>query len=48
MRQLAKERGEKLSEYGVENTETGEVKTFNSEEEFYAHFELTLDPSRNA
>ncbi|MFP3360740.1 DNA polymerase/3'-5' exonuclease PolX, partial [Planococcus sp. SIMBA_143] len=28
MRQLAKERGEKISEYGVENSETGEVTTF--------------------
>ncbi|WP_282033062.1 DNA polymerase/3'-5' exonuclease PolX [Metabacillus indicus] len=40
MRQLAKERGEKISEYGVENTETGEIKTFSTEEEFYAHFDL--------
>ncbi|WP_019242851.1 MULTISPECIES: DNA polymerase/3'-5' exonuclease PolX [Bacillus] len=40
MRQLAKDRGEKISEYGVENVETGEVRTFNSEEEFYAYFDL--------
>lgn len=40
MRQLAKERGEKISEYGVENVETGEVLTFNSEAEFFHHFGL--------
>ncbi|MGX1192656.1 DNA polymerase/3'-5' exonuclease PolX [Metabacillus sp. SLBN-84] len=44
MRQLAKERGEKISEYGVENTETGEIKTFSTEEEFYAHFDLPHFP----
>ncbi|PLT30223.1 DNA polymerase/3'-5' exonuclease PolX [Peribacillus deserti] len=44
MRQLAKERGEKISEYGVENIETGEVRTFQSEEEFYRHFGLPLIP----
>ncbi|MFL6517857.1 MAG: DNA polymerase/3'-5' exonuclease PolX, partial [Bacillus sp. (in: firmicutes)] len=40
MRQLAKERGEKISEYGVENVETGEIRTFSSEEEFFKHFDL--------
>ncbi|MCQ6273463.1 DNA polymerase/3'-5' exonuclease PolX [Bacillus sp. V3B] len=44
MRQLAKARGEKISEYGVENIETGEVITFTSEAEFYAHFNLPLLP----
>ncbi|WP_440480392.1 DNA polymerase/3'-5' exonuclease PolX [Rossellomorea aquimaris] len=44
MRQLAKERGEKISEYGVENSETGEIKTFETEEEFYAHFNLPFIP----
>ncbi|MDX8290065.1 DNA polymerase/3'-5' exonuclease PolX [Metabacillus indicus] len=44
MRQLAKERGEKISEYGVENTETGEITTFSTEEEFYAHFDLPHFP----
>lgn len=44
MRQLAKDRGEKISEYGVENIETGEITTFQSEEEFYAHFDLPLLP----
>src|SRR5690606_10410861 len=40
MRQLAKERKEKISEYGVENLETGLVTTFSSEEAFFAHFGL--------
>ena len=44
MRQLAKERGEKISEYGVENTETGEILTFNSEQEFFRHFDLPFIP----
>ncbi|WP_316570908.1 DNA polymerase/3'-5' exonuclease PolX [Neobacillus sp. YIM B06451] len=42
MRQLAKERGEKISEYGVE-TEDG-IKTFASENDFYAHFGLPFIP----
>ncbi|WP_203361536.1 DNA polymerase/3'-5' exonuclease PolX [Bacillus sp. REN10] len=44
MRQLAKERGEKISEYGVEHNETGEIKTFQSEEDFYHHFGLPWIP----
>ncbi|WLR50161.1 DNA polymerase/3'-5' exonuclease PolX [Bacillus tianshenii] len=44
MRQLAKSRGEKISEYGVEVDETGEVLTFASEEEFFAHFGLAFIP----
>ncbi|UQD52958.1 DNA polymerase/3'-5' exonuclease PolX [Bacillus methanolicus] len=44
MRQLAKERGEKISEYGVEISETGETLTFDSEEEFYHHFDLPYIP----
>ena len=44
MRQLAKARGEKISEYGVENSENGEVTTFNTEAEFYAHFQLPFIP----
>ncbi|MEH7116577.1 DNA polymerase/3'-5' exonuclease PolX [Neobacillus vireti] len=44
MRQLAKERGEKISEYGVENVETGEILTFSSEQEFFQHFDLPLIP----
>jgi DNA polymerase (family X) len=44
MRQIAKERGEKISEYGVEVIETGEVMTFTSEEQFFAHFGLPFIP----
>lgn len=44
MRQLAKERGEKISEYGVENIETSEIVYFNSEEEFFQHFGLNFIP----
>ncbi|WP_368506068.1 DNA polymerase/3'-5' exonuclease PolX [Alkalihalophilus sp. As8PL] len=44
MRQLAKKRGEKISEYGVENSETGELKTFKDENEFFAHFGLAFIP----
>jgi DNA polymerase (family X) len=44
MRQLAKERGLKISEYGVENVENGEVLTFSSEKEFYHHFGLPFFP----
>ncbi|EDL63438.1 DNA polymerase/3'-5' exonuclease PolX [Bacillus sp. SG-1] len=44
MRQIAKERGEKISEYGVENAETGEMATFRSEEEFFDHFGLPWIP----
>lgn len=44
MRQLAKERGEKISEYGVENIESGEISTFTSEQAFYEHFGLPWIP----
>ncbi|KMJ56977.1 hypothetical protein AB685_18415 [Bacillus sp. LL01] len=44
MRQLAKERGEKISEYGVEDVETGEVKHFKTEEDFFKHFNLPFIP----
>lgn len=44
MRQLAKDRGEKISEYGVENVETGEVITFTTEEQFFNHFGLQFIP----
>ncbi|MFQ3542558.1 DNA polymerase/3'-5' exonuclease PolX [Halobacillus rhizosphaerae] len=44
MRQLAKTRDEKISEYGVENSKTGEVKTFKSEEDFFNHFGLHFIP----
>ncbi|MEI5905563.1 DNA polymerase/3'-5' exonuclease PolX [Bacillus spongiae] len=44
MRQLAKERGEKISEYGVEIIETGEILTFAEEADFFAHFDLPWIP----
>lgn len=44
MRQLAKEHGEKISEYGVEKIETGEVQIFTSEAEFFQHFNLPFIP----
>jgi len=44
MRQMAKERNEKISEYGVENLENGNRVTFSSEEEFFQHFNLPFIP----
>ncbi|WP_085991745.1 DNA polymerase/3'-5' exonuclease PolX [Oceanobacillus senegalensis] len=44
MRQLAKSRGEKISEYGVELEETQEILTFSSEQAFFKHFNLTYIP----
>jgi DNA polymerase (family X) len=43
MRRLAKSRGEKISEYGVENP-CGERLTFPSETAFFEHFGLTYIP----
>ncbi|WP_176142107.1 DNA polymerase/3'-5' exonuclease PolX [Solibacillus isronensis] len=43
MRQLAKSMGKKISEYGVEQ-EDGTVVTFESEEAFFAHFNLPFIP----
>ncbi|RHW33427.1 DNA polymerase/3'-5' exonuclease PolX [Lysinibacillus yapensis] len=43
MRQLAKEQGKKISEYGVEQPD-GSIHTFESEEEFFAHFDLPFIP----
>jgi len=43
MRQLAKKRGEKISEYGVE-TSDGRLLSFDSEEELYKHFHLHYIP----
>lgn len=40
MRQLAKERNEKVNEYGVTNDATGKIIHFSSEEEFFNHFDL--------
>lgn len=44
MRQLAKSRHEKINEYGVTNEKTGELIQFNSEEEFFQHFNLHYIP----
>ncbi|GEN45853.1 DNA polymerase/3'-5' exonuclease PolX [Alkalibacillus haloalkaliphilus] len=35
MRRLAKQQGYKISEYGIEDSETGEVHTFETEEQFF-------------
>ncbi|WP_342535896.1 DNA polymerase/3'-5' exonuclease PolX [Sporosarcina sp. FSL K6-3508] len=43
MRQLAKSKKLKISEYGVED-EAGNVQTFKSEKEFFAHFDLPFIP----
>lgn len=43
MRQIAKDRNEKISEYGVEQVD-GSVLTFQSEEEFFNHFNLPFIP----
>ncbi|RAZ68621.1 DNA polymerase/3'-5' exonuclease PolX [Planococcus maitriensis] len=43
MRQLAKAKKEKISEYGVEQ-EDGSVLAFDSEEAFFAHFDLPFIP----
>src|SRR5699024_4057268 len=44
MRQLAKERNEKINEYGVTNEETDEITQFESEEAFFNHFDLHFIP----
>ncbi|PRO64955.1 DNA polymerase/3'-5' exonuclease PolX [Alkalicoccus urumqiensis] len=44
MRQLAKDRGEKISEYGVEKESDGTMMYFDSEEAFYEHFGLPWIP----
>ncbi|QDP40808.1 DNA polymerase/3'-5' exonuclease PolX [Radiobacillus deserti] len=44
MRQLAKQYNQKINEYGVENTETSEVLTFESEKTFFQHFGLPYIP----
>ncbi|WP_338777507.1 DNA polymerase/3'-5' exonuclease PolX [Metabacillus sp. FJAT-52054] len=44
MRQLAKEQGKKISEYGVEDLETGHIETFKDEAEFFARFGLPFIP----
>ena len=44
MRQLAKSRGEKINEYGIEVEETNEILTFTSELDFFNHFGLQFIP----
>ncbi|MGM8366815.1 DNA polymerase/3'-5' exonuclease PolX [Virgibacillus sp. W0181] len=44
MRQLAKARGEKINEYGIEIEESNEIITFDSEQEFFNHFGLQYIP----
>jgi DNA polymerase (family 10) len=39
--QLAKEKGEKVSEYGIE-TENGELLQYHSEAEIYQHFQCRI------
>lgn len=43
LRQIAKDRGEKISEYGVEQSD-GNVLTFDTEEAFFHHFDLPFIP----
>ena len=44
MRQLAKSRGEKINEYGVEVEATNELLQFTSEDEFFNHFDVDYIP----
>ncbi|MFC4388274.1 DNA polymerase/3'-5' exonuclease PolX [Gracilibacillus marinus] len=44
MRQLAKSQGKKISEYGVEDIETGEITTFEDEASFFKSFGLHFIP----
>lgn len=44
MRQLAKQRGEKINEYGVEVEATNETLQFKTEKDFFAHFEVDFIP----
>ncbi|GAB3064882.1 DNA polymerase/3'-5' exonuclease PolX [Virgibacillus ainsalahensis] len=44
MRQLAKSRGEKINEYGIEKEDSGDIITFTSEKEFFNHFNLNYIP----
>ncbi|WDF04158.1 DNA polymerase/3'-5' exonuclease PolX [Shouchella hunanensis] len=44
MRQLAKQQGEKINEYGVEVLETGEILTFPNETDFFHHFHTAFIP----
>src|SRR5690625_1065274 len=44
MRQLAKQRHEKINEYGVTKEETDEILHFATEEAFFNHFNLQYIP----
>ncbi|GEL76813.1 DNA polymerase/3'-5' exonuclease PolX [Tenuibacillus multivorans] len=44
MRRLAKDKGLKISEYGIEHSETGENHTFQSEEQFFNFLDLPYLP----
>lgn len=44
MRQLAKSKGKKINEYGVEDVETGDIITFDNEEQFFNYFGLNYIP----
>ncbi|SDM96797.1 DNA polymerase/3'-5' exonuclease PolX [Sediminibacillus halophilus] len=44
MRQLAKAQGEKINEYGIENSESGKIMTFDTERQFFEHFGLHFIP----
>lgn len=44
MRQRAKQRGEKINEYGVVDDETNKRTHFSTEEAFFNHFNLTYIP----
>ncbi|RCW66351.1 DNA polymerase/3'-5' exonuclease PolX [Saliterribacillus persicus] len=44
LRQLAKEQEKKISEYGVEDLNTGKVETFTSEQAFFESFGLNYIP----
>lgn len=44
MRQLAKQRGEKINEYGVEVEATNETLQFKTEKDFFAHFDADFIP----
>jgi len=43
LRQIAKSQGKKISEYGVEQ-EDGTIQTFETEKDFFAHFNLPYFP----
>ncbi|SFM31665.1 DNA polymerase/3'-5' exonuclease PolX [Salibacterium qingdaonense] len=44
IRQIAKSRGERVSEYGIENLESKEVTSFSSEEDFFHYLGLYYIP----